>query len=249
MEPTAGLATSVSLCERVPGLVSAGVGRPQKMAIQSEVGGTLQNSGMKAMARRSVLCAVAAFGAWLAAAQMPETGQKATGVRDVRVQRQMTDMRPLATFRVGSDPDWMAVAEDAVWVTVDQRNAVVRLDARANRMGGEVTVAKPCSGLAVGFRSLWVPSCGEHALTRVDLKTRKVVAKIPVGPADSEGGIAVGAGSLWMVSDEKALAGSLLVRVDPSTNQVVARIAIPEKSCAAVIASGSVWGRRRGKTW
>ena len=57
----------------------------------------------------------------------------------------MAELRPVATFRVGGDPDWMAVTADAVWVTVDQRNAVVRLDARTNKVDGEVTVAKPCS--------------------------------------------------------------------------------------------------------
>lgn len=173
--------------------------------------------------------------------QTPEAGPKATGVRDPRVQRPMTELRPVATFRVGGDPDWMAVAKDAVWVTVDARNAVVRLDARTNAVDGEVPVAKPCSGLAVGFGSLWVPSCGEHSLVRVDLATRKVVAKVPVGPADSEGGIAVGAGSVWMVSDGETRAGSLLVRIDPAGNKVAVRIRVPDKSYAVAFADGSVW--------
>ena len=31
--------------------------------------------------------------------------------------RSMKDLVPDATFQVGGDPDWMAVTEDAVWVT------------------------------------------------------------------------------------------------------------------------------------
>lgn len=168
-------------------------------------------------------------------AQVP--GPKATGVGEARVQHAMTELRPRAVFRVGGDPDWMAVTRDAVWVTVDAKNAVVRLDARTNTADGAVTVAKPCSGLAAGFGSLWVPSCAEHTLMRIDLKTKKVVARIAAGPANSEGGIAVGAGSVWMMTS----AGSELARIDPEKNAVVARIGVPEKSYAVTFTAGSVW--------
>ena len=201
----------------------------------------LESFGYRRWTVRSAVFLVVGWGTVLLGGQTPEAGPKATGVRDPRVQRPMTELRPVATFRVGGDPDWMAVAKDAVWVTVDARNAVVRLDARTNAVDGEVPVAKPCSGLAVGFGSLWVPSCGEHSLVRVDLATRKVVAKVPVGPADSEGGIAVGAGSVWMVSDGETRAGSLLVRIDPAGNKVAVRIRVPDKSYAVAFADGSVW--------
>ena len=181
-------------------------------------------------------------------AQTPDPGPKATGVGDARVRRLMTELRPVATFRVGGDPDWMAVTPDAVWVTVDARNAVVRLDARTNKVNGEVTVAKPCSGLAAGFGSLWVPSCGDHALVRVDLRTRKVVARVAAGPADSEGGIAVGAGSVWMMADAKGGPDGLLVRFNPSTNKVVARIRVPAGSYAAAFGGGSVWVTSTGQS-
>jgi virginiamycin B lyase len=197
-----------------------------------------------------VLLGVGSLGGLVAGAQAPGPGPeagpgKATGARDVRVQRSMAELRPAATFRVGGDPDWMAVTMDAVWVTVDQRNAVVRLDARTNKVDGEVTVAKPCSGLAAGFVSLWVPSCGEHDLVRVDLKTRQVVAKITAEPADSEGGIAVGAGSVWMMT--KSHGGGVLVRIDPATNKVVARIRVAAASYAAAFGGGSVWVTSTGK--
>ncbi len=163
--------------------------------------------------------------------------QQPTGVREARVQHPMTELRPVATFTVGDDPDWMAVTEDAVWVSVDRRNAVIRLDARTNRVDGEVKVVKPCSGLAVGFGSLWVPSCGDRVLERIDLKTREILARVPVSPADSEGGIAIGAGSVWMMTG----AGKELERVDPARNAVVARIEVPDSSYAVAFASGSVW--------
>jgi virginiamycin B lyase len=149
----------------------------------------------------------------------------------------MSDLRPLATFQVGGDPDWMAIAPESVWVTSHKTERVIRLDARTNKVDRFVSVPGPCSGLAVGFGSLWVPSCSGHNLVRVDLKSLKVIATIPAGPADSEGGIATGAGSVWMVTAPDGK----LVRIDPSTNKVKASIKIPTGSYAVAFSNGSAW--------
>ena len=197
-----------------------------------------------------VLLGVGSLGGWGSlgrAAQTQTPAVKATGVGDARVRRSMADLRPVATFRVGGDPDWMAVTADAVWVAVDKRNAVVRLDASTNKVDGEVTVAKPCSGLAAGFGSLWAPSCGDHDLVRVDLRTRKVVGRIAAVPADSEGGIAVGAGSVWMMTDSKGGPDGVLLRISPGKNAVVARIRVPAGSYAAAFGGGSVWVTSTGQ--
>jgi virginiamycin B lyase len=159
------------------------------------------------------------------------------GVSTPGVKRSMAEVHPQATFAVEGEPDWMVVTDDAVWVTSSNVNHVVRLDAAINRAGTVVTIKKPCSGLAAGFGSLWVPSCGARSLVRVDLPTGKIQAEIPVGPADSEGGITVGAGSVWMVTDKKGV----LARVDPQTNKLQAEITIPSGSYAPAFADGAVW--------
>jgi virginiamycin B lyase len=169
---------------------------------------------------------------------------KATGVGKAAVQRPMTSLHPLATFRVGGNPDWMALTADSVWVTSSSTNSVTRLNAVTNQVGESVTVAKPCSGLAIGFGSLWVPSCADHNLVRVDLETRKVVARIPAGPANAEGGITTGAGSVWMVTSPRGV----LARINPAKDSVVARIRIPPNSYAAAFADGSVWITCTGKS-
>ena len=149
----------------------------------------------------------------------------------------MTDLHPLATFDVEGHPDWMVVTDDAVWVTSSNVNHVVRLDANTNRSTIVATVKEPCSGLAAGFGSIWVPSCGSHNLVRVDPSTGKIQAEIPISPADSEGGITVGAGSVWMASDKKGV----LARIDPKTSKLVAEITIPSGSFAPSFADGAVW--------
>ena len=169
---------------------------------------------------------------------------KATGVSNPAIQRPMTSLHPLATFQVGGHPDWMALTADSVWVTSSSTNSVIRLNAVTDQVGESVMIPKPCSGLAVGFGSLWVPSCGDHNLVRVDLKSQKVVARIPAGPADSEGGITAGAGSVWIVISPKGV----LARIDPTTDSIVARIRIPSNSYAVAFADGSVWVTSTGKS-
>ena len=68
-----------------------------------------------------------------------------TGVTTPGVQRKMADLRALATFHVAGNPDWMAVTDDAVWVTSSSANHVVRLDATSNKPDAVITLQKPCS--------------------------------------------------------------------------------------------------------
>jgi virginiamycin B lyase len=159
------------------------------------------------------------------------------GVATPGVRRAMANLHPQATFAVEGQPDWMVVTEDAVWVTSSNVNHVVRLSPATNQAGTIVTIKKPCSGLAAGFGSIWVPSCGAHSLVRVDPQTGKIQAEIPAGPADSEGGVAIGAGSVWLAIDKKGV----LARIDPQSNKVVAKIAIPSGSYAPAFADGAVW--------
>ncbi len=152
-------------------------------------------------------------------------------------QHQMTELHPIATFAVEGRPDWMAVTDDAVWVASSNVNHVVRLDAKTNQTGTVVTIAEPCSGLTFGFGSLWIPSCGDHNIVRVDAHTGKLQARIAASPADDEGGIAVGDGSVWVVTSKDGV----LARIDPVTNTVRASIRIPAGSFNPAFANGSVW--------
>jgi virginiamycin B lyase len=169
-------------------------------------------------------------------AQEPKFPAK-TGVEAPDIQRAIDELPPVATFIVKGHPDWLAVADDAVWVASSNVNHVVRLDAATNQPGTIITIGEPCSGMATDFGSLWIPSCRDHKLVRVDAKTGAIQATIPAGPADSEGGIATGAGSVWLVTSK---AGEL-DRIDPASNRVVAKIAIPAGSFNPVFANDSIW--------
>src|SRR5689334_6065819 len=82
------------------------------------------------------------------------------GVRTPGVQIPMTELKPEAVFDVPGAPDWMVVDEN-VWISNRPKNSVARLDPKTNTVAETIEVGKsPCSGIAAGFGSIWVPNCG-----------------------------------------------------------------------------------------
>src|SRR5882724_2222440 len=86
------------------------------------------------------------------------------GVKTPGVQIPMTSLKPEAVFEVPGTPDWIAIG-DAVWISNKPKNSVARFDPKTNKVAETITVGKaPCSGLAIGFDSLWVPNCGDQSV-------------------------------------------------------------------------------------
>jgi streptogramin lyase len=159
------------------------------------------------------------------------------GIKDVQVK--MSDLKPAATFQLGGAPDWLAFSDDAVWVTNSRFKAVQRVSpADPSRAASIEFPDEPCSGLTFAFGTLWVPLCGEPAsLARVDPATNEIIAVLPFGPADSEGGITASDDSIWIISD----ATGTLLRIDPATNTIRGKISIPAGSFNPLYAGGLVW--------
>lgn len=159
------------------------------------------------------------------------------GVSTPGVQILLTRLKPVAKFIIPGSPDWIAVGQN-VWVSNKPKGNVTKLDIETNSVAQVIGgLSKPCSGLAIGFGSLWVPTCGDQKLVRIDLGTGKVTNSIQTGIADSEGGIAVGAGSVWMLTDGR----STLARIDAQTNAVTAKIKLPSGCYTPDFGYGSVW--------
>lgn len=174
---------------------------------------------------------------------------KRPGVPEASLRIPITQLKPDHVFEIPGVPDWIAIDEH-VWISNGPKNSVARIDPKANKIVEMITVgARPCSGLAAGFGSLWVPNCGERgkpgeppptssqSVSRVDLKSGKVVATLPLTIGHSEGGLATGAGSVWMMIDARGT----MVRIDPATNKVVAEIYVAPGSFAVAFGEGAVW--------
>ena len=161
------------------------------------------------------------------------------GVKTPGVVRPLDGLRPASVYPVEGSPDWSVVTGDSVWVTSARANHVVQLlpgTEAAGKVGLIATVQRPCSGLAYGWKSVWIPTCGKHVLTRVDEATGKTIAEIAADPANSEGGITVGEGAVWMV-----IKPSTLIRVDPATNTVTSRLDLPSGTENPAYADGFLW--------
>jgi virginiamycin B lyase len=148
----------------------------------------------------------------------------------------MSDIVTDAVIPVEGSPDWAAIAKDSIWITSARAGHVVQIMADTNKIGLTVDIQRPCSGLTDAFGSMWIPSCGDHSVVRVDDVTGKTLATISADPANSEGGITNGAGSVWIVTKP-----STLVRIDPKTNTILKSIPLPAGSENPLFSEGFVW--------
>ena len=153
-------------------------------------------------------------------------------------QRPFSRIRPVASFPISHNADWVLILPREIWVGGAGPNVVHAIDPATN--GDRVAISipgEPCAGLAAGFGSLWVPMCGAtQSIARIDLRTHRIVATIPMGPAE-EGGIAVSRNGVWFTSDD---AGTL-VRLDPRTNAIGKTIRIAAGSHNPIVDGDVLW--------
>ena len=156
--------------------------------------------------------------------------------------RSITELKPTAVIHLGKTADWVAITPDAVWAGSTGPNAVHRIDPRTNKRVATVQLAgEPCSGLAVGFGSVWIPLCGKPpTLARVDASRNEVTALFQVGPAGPEGGVTTSTDSVWVVTDKD---GSL-ARIDPDTGTVRQTVRVPAGSYNPRFYEGRIWVTR-----
>jgi YVTN family beta-propeller protein len=122
--------------------------------------------------------------------------------------------RVAATIPVGAGPVDVLVNQDAVWVANAAQGTVSRIDPATNTVTQTIRVGRNPIRLAAGFGSIWVANYDEQTISRIDARTGQLLATIPT-PTQPATQLAVGAGSVW------ALAGYLLLRINPVTNKAV----------------------------
>jgi virginiamycin B lyase len=153
--------------------------------------------------------------------------------------RSIAELAPVATIKLGKTADWVAVTLDAVWVGSTGPFAVHRIDPKTNSLAASVAIpGAPCSGLAMGSGSLWVPMCtSPPSLGRVDLKTNRLLSVHAVGPAAAESGVAFGAGSVWIIVNKSGD----LVQVEPDSGRILNTYKTPAGSYNPIFSDGTIW--------
>lgn len=147
--------------------------------------------------------------------------------------------------RLDGVPGPVAAADGAVWVTTydyeHEGAAVARIDATTNEIVATVPIeGLPPSNLAVGAGALWVPAGMEHGgpvLMRVDTDTNEVTGRVEgvTGPvvADATG--------VWAIQDGPDAHDAAVVRLDPETLTIEARIPVGNVPFDMVAGAGSIW--------
>jgi len=115
--------------------------------------------------------------------------------------------RIIGRERVAASPRGVAVGEGAVWVTGFDQDAVTRLEFEPGlpvRLD-IIPVGDGPVDVAVGESAVWVVNSGDGTVSRIDPRSRQVVATIHVGNAPA--GIDVGAGAVWVTVQAHESAG------------------------------------------
>jgi YVTN family beta-propeller protein len=144
----------------------------------------------------------------------------------------------VATIGVGRAPSGLAVGAGAVWISRRSDGAVVRIDPATDRVAATIPVGRAPGAMTVAGGVVWVALPG-GGLGRIDpASNRSTVVRVPRCCA---GELAAGEGALWVANRGD---GSL-VRVDPATGRVAARVLLPkttgQRPHQVAVGEGAVW--------
>jgi streptogramin lyase len=105
----------------------------------------------------------------------------------------------------------------------------------------KIALDRGITDVVVDAGSVWVT--GPRGITRVDVATNRILARIPVSGTGDHSRVAIGEGSVWVTAPELSDDGSRgnLVRIDPATGEVEATFHIGGPITGLGVGGGSVW--------
>jgi len=146
--------------------------------------------------------------------------------------------RVVRTIPTDASPAGLAVAAGSLWVANSDAATISRIDSRYNRPVETIPIRGPTgwgvSAAASGLGSVWVAHLG-GTVSRIDPRSRRVVARIVVG--NEPRALAVGAGAVWVAN---AWWDGTVSRIDRS-NVVTEEIPVGPGAVALAAGAGAVW--------
>ncbi|MEJ7606955.1 MAG: PQQ-binding-like beta-propeller repeat protein [Bryobacteraceae bacterium] len=165
----------------------------------------------------------------------PERPPKA-GVTTPGVQIALPSLKNEAEVSLSGTADAVAFS-GSIYVASKSGNVVIPVDAKTNKPDTPIFgFHAPCA-IVNAFSSLWVQNCGNQTLSRLDGKTKKTTATIPVTIAASQSGYVASADSLWILVDDK----TTLARLDPDENKLVSETRLPAGCNSIHFAEAALW--------
>jgi YVTN family beta-propeller protein len=133
--------------------------------------------------------------------------------------------------------------DGAVWVA-DASETLARVSPHGGRVTGSTQLGVIPAAVKVGYGAVWVglpdPNRPVLALWRVDPRTVRVTQTITLGRQNNylaSMDVALGAGSVWVTNYDEGT----LMRVDPNSLDVIAKIKIGGHPYGITVGAGRVW--------
>ncbi len=148
-----------------------------------------------------------------------------------------------STIPIGLPVYAMVAGEGAVWVSSLDGNSVVRIDPVTNEVAAEIDVPGPAR-LAIGLGAVWVALHRHNAVAEIDPVTDTGKRRLTLGderPSPVCGlcpeAVAIDEDGLWVSLSD----GGNVVRLDPSSGDVIATIPVGPNLKGVAITDGAVW--------
>ena len=143
---------------------------------------------------------------------------------------------------VGIRPGALAVGKGSVWVGNQEDKTLSRIDVPTRRVERTIPLDATPTGVAEGEGSVWVAEGAVGALARISPEFNAVTARLEnlAGAVRVSGGpsgsVALGDAAVWV-----AYGNSVVARINPTTNRVVATGYAGFSSSAIAYGEGAVW--------
>lgn len=186
----------------------------------------------------------ALFAVGLLLAESQKSGRKGSsppaltaGIETPGIQLPLASLPAEAEIAIPGRPHAMHFA-DLAFLPNGPENGVSRLDTKTNKLSDPWTgLPSPCGGILSAFRSLWVASCGDQTLVRLDPRSGKPTAAIGTGAGPAQPALAANADSVWMIVDTK----TTLARIDPEQNAIISELRLPANCSSLQFAESALW--------
>ena len=136
----------------------------------------------------------------------------------------------------------LSTSPGAVWVGAAGGGTISRIDPATNQVVATIHTGENACDPQFAFGSVWAASDEAGAIWRIDPATNTVADRlsVPLGP-DDYFSLVFAYDSVWAIDDT----GDVL-RIDPTTTEVIATIATVGSPGDVSIGAGSVWVSNRG---
>jgi streptogramin lyase len=143
-------------------------------------------------------------------------------------------------LRVGEEPLAVETLGRSVWTANHDDGTLRRMDTATGALRDTIELGIEPHGMAVTRAAIWVADAHHDALLRIDPASGHSLARIPLG--FEPGLLAVTRAAVWAVSSPRPeLPGSVVARVDPAGNRVVATVDLAGTATALASDGQRVW--------